>query len=216
MAVVMQYSAVALLRMLSGDCSNRNSKCPTDMKISATPWRKYWGTNQNTLIGIMAFGSSKRLNLAAADFLFISIRAATTVAMMLMTKPIPILCRLVIPEGFPVNLRAKGTKTRSYKTTPDIMVSTLKMDILAGEISKEGERWRSIERACRITKLWRCDEEVISRIPDAHIGSILMIDFSSSTLWTVTNFHKSGVADESLASSSVTIAALSNHLQIQE
>ncbi|WVZ07515.1 hypothetical protein V8G54_020861 [Vigna mungo] len=102
---------------------------------------------------MMAFGSSSSWNLAATDFLFISIRAATTVAMMLITKPIPILCRLVIPEGFPVNLRAKGTKTRSYKTTPDIMVSTLKMDILAGEIWNEGVRWRSIVRACWITKL---------------------------------------------------------------
>ena len=54
----------------------------------------------------------------------------------------------------------------------------------------------------------------MSKIPDAQIGSILMIDFSSSTLWTVANFHKFGGAFGSLASSSVTIAALSNRLQI--
>jgi len=53
----------------------------------------------------------------------------------------------------------------------------------------------------------------MSKIPEAQIGSILMIDFSSSTLWTVARFQRFGGAFESLASSSVTIAALSNHLQ---
>lgn len=58
-----------------------------------------------------------------------------------------------------------------------------------------------------------CDDDVMSKIADAQIGSILIIDFSSSTLWTVTSLHRFGGAFESLASSSVTIAALSSHLE---
>jgi len=54
----------------------------------------------------------------------------------------------------------------------------------------------------------------MSKIPDEEIGRILMMDFSSSTLCTVANFHKFGGAFGSLASSPVTIAALSNHLWI--
>lgn len=65
-----------------------------------------------------------------------------------------------------------------------------------------------------MTKLPKCDEDIMSKIPEAQIGSILMIAFSSSTLWTVTRFQRFGGAFESLASSSVIIAALSNHLQI--
>ncbi|GAU43042.1 hypothetical protein TSUD_329400 [Trifolium subterraneum] len=61
-------------------------------------------------------------------------------AIMLITKPTPILCKHVIPAGFFVILRANGTKTRSYRITPTIMVSTLKIAILAGEIWKLRER----------------------------------------------------------------------------
>ncbi|MCI27192.1 hypothetical protein A2U01_0048390 [Trifolium medium] len=63
-----------------------------------------------------------------------------------------------------------------------------------------------------MTKLGRCAEAAISKIPEAEIGRILMIDFSSSTLWTVAHFQKFGGAFGSVPSSPVTIAALSNHL----
>ena len=39
----------------------------------------------------------------------------------------------------------------------------------------------------------------MSKIPDEEIGRILMMDFSSSTLCTVANFHKFGGAFGSLA-----------------
>lgn len=52
----------------------------------------------------------------------------------------------------------------------------------------------------------------MSRIPAAHMGSIRIMDFNSSTRWTVASLHKLGCF-ESVASASVTTAALSNHLQ---
>lgn len=63
-----------------------------------------------------------------------------------------------------------------------------------------------------MTKLGRCAEAAISKIPDAEIGRILMMDFNSSTLWTVANFQKFDGAFGSVLSSPVMIAALSNHL----
>jgi hypothetical protein len=46
----------------------------------------------------------------------------------------------VMPEGFPVKRRAKGTNRRSYKTSPMSIVRMLKTEKLAGGISKECDR----------------------------------------------------------------------------
>lgn len=51
-----------------------------------------------------------------------------------------------------------------------------------------------------------------TNIPDAQMGNIRIMDFSSSTLWTVANFHGFGGL-EFVVPSFVTIAARSNHLQ---
>ena len=52
-----------------------------------------------------------------------------------------------------------------------------------------------------------------SSIPAAHMGSILMMHFSSSTRWTVDSLHRFGQIVESFGlSSAVTMAALSKHL----
>lgn len=74
------------------------------------------------------------------------------------------------------------------------MVRVPKMERLAGGISKEedGERWRFMVRACWMMKLCWWEWEVTSRIPDAHMGSILIMHFSSSTLCTVHNLHRFG------------------------
>lgn len=136
----------------------------------------------------------------------------TIVATMLMTKPIPIRCKHVMPEGCPVNRLASGTKRRSYKTRPESVVRMPKMDRLAGGISNDFVKCRSMVRACWITKLCRCEDEVTSKIPAAQIGNIRMIVLSSSTLWTVTNLHRLG-GSELADSDSVTTAALSNHLK---
>lgn len=182
------------------------------MKTSATPWRANWGTNQNTLMGIMALGLSSKLWFAAIAFLFISTKDATIVAKMLTMKPMPILCSDVMPEGFLVNLRANGTKKRSYRTIPISTVRTLKIDKLAGGIWKDGDRWRSMVRACWMVKLCWCDDEVTCKIPAAQMGNIRTMDFSSSTRWTVASLQRFG-GFKLVASASVTMAALSNHLQ---
>lgn len=132
---------------------------------------------------------------------------------MFIMKPIPILCREVMPDGFRVNLRAKGTKQRSYTTIPMSTVRMLKIDKLAGGIWTEWDRWRSMERACRMVKLCWCEDEVTCRIPAAQMGSIRTIDLSSSTLWTVASLQRFG-GFELVTSPSLTMAALSNHLQI--
>jgi hypothetical protein len=67
-------------------------------------------------------------------------------------------------------------------------------------------------RACWIVKLCWWEDEATSKIPAAHMGSIRIMDFNSSTRWTVASLHRFG-GFESAASPSVTIAALSNHLQ---
>lgn len=118
-----------------------------------------------------------------------------------------------MPKGFLVNLRAKGTKRRSYRARPMRTVVMLKIDNVAGGISKEGVRWRFMLRACWIVKLPRCEYEVTSNIPAAHMGSMRIMHFSSSTLWTVASLHRFG-GFEYFVSSFVTTAARSNHLYI--
>jgi len=59
---------------------------------------------------------------------------------MFTTKPTPILCRHVMPDGFPVNRRAKGTNRRSYRTRPLSMVMMPKTDKVAGGIWKDRDR----------------------------------------------------------------------------
>ena len=68
----------------------------------------------------------------------------------------------------------------------------LKMEREAGGISKEerADRRRSMVRACWMTKLCWWEWEVTRRIPDAQMGSIRMMHFSSSTLWTVESLHR--------------------------
>ena len=67
-----------------------------------------------------------------------------------------------------------------------------------------------------MVKLRECEDEAKTKIPAAHMGNIRIMDFNSSTRWTVAILHKFGVF-ESVASLPVTIAALSNHLQsVQE
>lgn len=162
------------------------------MKTSANPWRQYCGSSQKTVIGMTAVGWSKRLCCAAAVFRLISINPEAIVARMLITKPIPIRCRQVMPTGLPVNRRATGTKRRSYRGKPIRTVRVLNIDMLAGGIWKEGDRWRSMLRACWIVKLpkWEC--EATRSIVAAHIGSIRMMDFNSSILCTVASLHRFG------------------------
>ena len=86
------------------------------------------------------------------------------------------------------------------------------MERLAGGISNVGVRWRFIVRACWTVKLCWWEEAVTSRIPAAHIGSIRIMDFSSSIRWTVARRHRFG---GSLVDSSVVMtAALSSHLKM--
>uniref|UniRef100_A0A7C9AA31 Uncharacterized protein n=1 Tax=Opuntia streptacantha TaxID=393608 RepID=A0A7C9AA31_OPUST len=99
-------------------------------------------------MGIIAAGLSKRLYCAATVFLFTSTIDATIVARMLIRYPMPILCKHVMPDGFPVNLRTKGTKNHSYKASPVSIVTMVNIDRLAGGISNDGDRCRSMLRAC--------------------------------------------------------------------
>ena len=116
-----------------------------------------------------------------------------------------------MPDGFPMNRRAKGTKRRSYRTRPMSMVMLLKIDKEVGGIWKEWDRWRFIVRACWMVKLSRWEDEAKSEIPAAQIGNIRIMHFNSSTRCTVASLHKFG-GFESVALLYVT-AALSNHLQ---
>ena len=53
---------------------------------------------------------------------------------------------------------------------------------------------------------------MIRRIPAAHIGPILIMDFSSSTLCTVFSLQRFGLDEAFIPSSAVTMAALSKNL----
>lgn len=89
----------------------------------------------------------------------------------------------------------------------DVNVKTV---IDAAGTSKEFIRCLSIVLACWTLNVCCWAYAVIRMIPDAHIGPILITDFSSSTRWTVFSLHRLG--DFGL-SSSVTIAARSKNLK---
>ena len=55
------------------------------------------------------------------------------------------------------------------------------------------------------------DDDAMSKTAAPHMGIMRTMDFSSSTLWIVAIFHRFGFG--SFVSSSVTIVALSSHLQ---
>ena len=56
----------------------------------------------------------------ATFLLFFSTIAAETIEKVAINSPMPTLCRGEIPESLPVNLRAIGTKTVSYRGTTKI------------------------------------------------------------------------------------------------
>lgn len=92
-------------------------------------------------------------------------------------------------------------------------VKVLNMDMVAGGIWKEGDRCLSMLRACWMVKLERWECEATCNMADAHIGSILRMVFTSSTLWTVASLHRFGWFG-CFMSESLTIAARSNHLHV--
>lgn len=63
---------------------------PTSMNASAMPWMAYCGAIQNTLIGTVAPGLSRRPCLAAVRFLSASTTADTMLLTMLMVRPMPV------------------------------------------------------------------------------------------------------------------------------
>uniref|UniRef100_A0A2P2MMC7 Uncharacterized protein MANES_11G005300 n=1 Tax=Rhizophora mucronata TaxID=61149 RepID=A0A2P2MMC7_RHIMU len=73
----------------------------------------YCGNNHQTLIGIIALGMSSKPYSFAALTLLVSTSAATTIWSTDPHNPMPILCRIVIPQGCPVTFLTVGTKTMS-------------------------------------------------------------------------------------------------------
>lgn len=81
---------------------------------------------------------------------------------------------------------------------------------------EEGKRRRSMVWACWREKVCCWAAAVMTRMPEAHIGAIRMMDLSSSTRWTVLSRHGFGGEIEPFATwlSSVMIAALSRKLKL--
>jgi len=87
-----------------------------------------------------------------------------------------------------------------------------KMSMEAGGISRCAVRRLSMVRACWMAKLWLWDAEVTRRIPAPQMGSMRMIDLSSSTRCTVDSRHGRGTP-LLVKSPSVTVAARSKKLK---
>ncbi|TVU19367.1 hypothetical protein EJB05_35512, partial [Eragrostis curvula] len=184
------------------------------MNALATPWMAYCGTSQKTLMGRTAPLGASSIPVAAATALRRrSTTAAAALDSMAMVMPTPVRWRWVMPLGWPVRRRSTRTRTRSYKVRVSSMATFSKMSMEAGGILKRGVMSRSMVRACWIAKLLLCDAEVTSRMPAAQMGSMRMIDLSSSTRCTVDSRHSFGLPD-GCTSPSVTMAALSKNLLI--
>lgn len=107
MAKDAQDRDVARDLMLAGASVKKNSNNPAKVKRSADPRNKYWKAIQKNVMGNGCSESSKPESVATL-FRFISTRAATAMAIIERTKPIPIRWRWVIPISDFVAFRANG------------------------------------------------------------------------------------------------------------
>lgn len=86
----------------------KNSSNPAKVNRSAEPRNKYWNAIQKNVMGNGVATESIIPESVATRFLLISTRAATAMAIMESTNPVPILCRWVIPISDLVTFLAKG------------------------------------------------------------------------------------------------------------
>lgn len=108
MASEAHESAVAKDLMLHGASVKKNSIMPAKVKRSAEPRKMYCKATQRNVIGRGLVVSNKP-NFAAVFFLLVSTKAATAIATMERNRPVPILCRCVIPISVLVTFLANGT-----------------------------------------------------------------------------------------------------------
>ncbi|KAH9627016.1 hypothetical protein KSS87_020667 [Heliosperma pusillum] len=86
-----------------------------------------------------------------------------------------------MPDGFPVNLLAKGTSRQSYMGRNMIMKMPMKDCNPAAGILKLGPIDRSSVTPCLVKKVEICAKTIPKTKFVAHIGKSLSNDFASST-----------------------------------
>lgn len=91
MAKDAQEREVAKDLILVGASVKKNSNNPAKLKRSAEPRNKYCNAIQKNVMGSGLVGSFKSPDSVATLFLFISTKAATAIATVDRTNPIPIL-----------------------------------------------------------------------------------------------------------------------------
>lgn len=96
--------------MLVGASVKKNSNNPAKVKRSADPRNRYCNAIQKNVMG-NGLAESRRPESVATLFRLISTRAATAIAIMESTRPIPILCKCVMPISDLVTFRANGMMT---------------------------------------------------------------------------------------------------------
>ena len=105
--------------------------------------------------------------------------------------PIPILCSIVMPDGFLVKSLALGTKMRSYIGTKRTMERLIKARSDAAGMSKPDHTDLSMVIPCLVKKVDDCANAIAYTKHVDHMGNSLRTDFASSTSLTLHAFPSS-------------------------
>ena len=136
------------------------------------------------LIGTTCFGLVI-LNSFITCILLTSTAEATATAIIWITNPTPSLCSIVIPLGFPVFLRMKGTKYWSYIGTETSIERVTKLPREAAGIWKSDPSVRSSVVPCLTKRVLTCAHKVLGIKVTSHIKVSPSTRFATSTFVTV-------------------------------
>lgn len=127
------------------------------------------------------------------------------------TSPTPIRWSCLIPVGIPVNLRASGTKMRSYIGMRRA-INTRGMTGSDGPGTRKPRSRVSIVTLCWTEKVWSCAKHVFMKTVLRMMGSIRRRILVSSTCVTLHKFHGPGKFNWDELYVLVKIAARSKNL----